>query len=110
MPSYRCVLIRLLCDELSLAVSSVIRHDSHLSPVAYLCGQEPSSCRAAWSWRQSGCGPIRVRLVNLERAIFLLQGDQTLLELREQAYDSEELLQKLLADYPSLLAGEQVNR
>jgi hypothetical protein len=51
-----------------------------------------------------------VRLVNLERAIFLLQGDQTLLELREQAYDSEELLQKLLADYPSLLAGEQVNR
>ena len=30
--------------------------------------------------------------------------------LRGQAYDSEALLQSLLADYPSLLAGEQVNR
>ena len=46
----------------------------------------------------------------MEGAIFLLQDDQTLIEMKEHAYDSEALLQKLLADYPSLLAGEQVNR
>ena len=48
--------------------------------------------------------------MTFEGAIFLLQDDQTLLELREQAYDSEALLQTLLADYPSLLAGDQVDR
>jgi hypothetical protein len=48
--------------------------------------------------------------MNSQGAIFLLQEDQSLLELREHAYDSEDLLQKLLADYPTLLAGEQVNR
>jgi hypothetical protein len=42
-------------------------------------------------------------------AIFLLQENQSLVEMREQPYDSEALLQRLLADYPSLLAGEQVN-
>jgi hypothetical protein len=36
--------------------------------------------------------------------IFLLSGEQ-LVEMRERAYDSEDLLQKLLADYPSLLAA-----
>src|SRR5215472_15558078 len=36
--------------------------------------------------------------------IFLLTGE-TLVEMREQPYDSEELLQKLLARYPDLLAG-----
>ncbi len=41
-------------------------------------------------------------------AIFLLQGSD-LVEMREQAYDSEALLQELLARYPALLAGEQVN-
>jgi hypothetical protein len=48
--------------------------------------------------------------MNFEGAIFLIRDDETLVELREHAYDSEALLQKLLADYPSLLAGEQVNR
>jgi hypothetical protein len=48
--------------------------------------------------------------MNLEGAIFLLQEDESLVELREQAYDSEALLQSLLANYPSLLAGDQVNR
>jgi hypothetical protein len=38
--------------------------------------------------------------------IFLLSGDE-LLEMREQAYDSEDLLQTLLARYPNLLAGDQ---
>lgn len=32
-----------------------------------------------------------------------------LVELTEQAYDSEALLQKLLSDYPSLLAGDQID-
>ena len=41
--------------------------------------------------------------------IFIIQDDGTLIEMNEQAYDSEELLQRLLADYPSLLAGGQVD-
>jgi hypothetical protein len=36
--------------------------------------------------------------------IFLLSGE-TLVEMREQAYDSEDLLQRWLAKYPYLLAG-----
>lgn len=32
-----------------------------------------------------------------------------LVELREAAYDSEAVLQALLADYPKLLAGEQMD-
>jgi len=39
--------------------------------------------------------------------IFLLSGEE-LVEMREQAYDSEELLQALLARYPDLLAGDQL--
>ena len=39
--------------------------------------------------------------------IFLLSGEQ-LVEMREHAYDSEDLLQELLAKYPSLLAGDQL--
>ncbi len=41
--------------------------------------------------------------------IFLIQADGQLVEMTEQAYDSEALLQRLLADYPSLLAGNQIN-
>jgi len=39
--------------------------------------------------------------------IFLLNGEQ-LVEMRERAYDSEDLLQALLAKYPNLLAGDQL--
>jgi len=42
--------------------------------------------------------------------IFLLQGGRQLVELREQVYESEALLQELLANHPNLLAGDQVNR
>ncbi len=42
-------------------------------------------------------------------AIFLIQDDGKLMELNEQAYDSEALLQTLLAQYPNLLAGNQIN-
>jgi hypothetical protein len=38
--------------------------------------------------------------------IFLLQGDD-LVEMRQQPYDSEDVLQTLLENYPNLLAGEQ---
>ncbi len=38
--------------------------------------------------------------------IFLLKGDGELVEMKEHRYDSEELLQKLLATHPSLLAGD----
>jgi len=40
--------------------------------------------------------------------IFLLGEDGNLKELREEPYDSEELLQRLLALYPNLLAGDQI--
>src|SRR4051794_11961433 len=41
--------------------------------------------------------------------IYLRQPDGTLVGMTEQPYDTEDVLQRLLADYPSLLAGEQVN-
>ncbi len=41
-------------------------------------------------------------------AIFLVQGDE-LVELTSEAYRSEELLQHLLARYPDLLAGGQMD-
>ena len=40
--------------------------------------------------------------------IFLLGEDGNLKELSEEPYDSEELLQRLLAQYPNLLAGDQI--
>ena len=41
--------------------------------------------------------------------IFLIQPNGELVEMNEQAYDSEDLLQTLLAKYPSLLAGNQID-
>lgn len=41
--------------------------------------------------------------------IFLIQPDGRLIELGERPYDSEDLLQRLLARYPDLLAGRQVD-
>lgn len=41
--------------------------------------------------------------------IYLIQDDGRLVELREQAYDSEDLLQQLLAKYPDLLAGDRMD-
>lgn len=40
--------------------------------------------------------------------IFLLQ-DSSLVELREQPYEAEHLLQTLIADHPHLLAGDQMD-
>jgi hypothetical protein len=44
----------------------------------------------------------------LNGCIFLINGDQSLVEMREEPYSSEDLLQGLLAKYPNLLAGDQM--
>jgi hypothetical protein len=41
--------------------------------------------------------------------MFLIQADGQLVEMSEQPYDSEDLLQELLAKYPNLLAGDQID-
>ncbi len=41
--------------------------------------------------------------------IYLLQEGGELVAMAEEAYDSEDLLQRLLADYPSLMAGDQID-
>jgi len=41
--------------------------------------------------------------------IFLIQDDGQLVEMGQQSYDAEAHLQELLARYPNLLAGDQMN-
>src|SRR5882672_7170044 len=41
--------------------------------------------------------------------IFLIQDNDVLVEMNEQAYDSEFLLQTLLSKYPDLLVGNQID-
>lgn len=41
--------------------------------------------------------------------IFLITQDRTLQELEATAFVREDLLQRLLSDYPDLLAGYQMN-
>ena len=41
--------------------------------------------------------------------IYLLNGESKLIAMEESAYDSENLLQKLRADHPDRLAGEQID-
>jgi hypothetical protein len=45
----------------------------------------------------------------MSRGIFLIGEAGDLVEMREQPYDSEELLQRLLATYPTLVPGDQVD-
>ncbi len=45
----------------------------------------------------------------LSGGMFLIDNDGRLVEMNEEAYDSEDLLQGLLAQYPNLLAGVQVS-
>lgn len=45
----------------------------------------------------------------MSAAIYLVQNDDTLVALASAPYDSEKLLQDLLAKYPDLLAGEQMD-
>jgi hypothetical protein len=41
--------------------------------------------------------------------IYLIEKNDELVEMNEQPYDSEDLLQELLAKYPNLLAGDQMD-
>ncbi len=45
----------------------------------------------------------------MNAGIFLVKGNDQLVRMDEQPYDSEDLLQELLAKYPSLLAGDQMD-
>jgi len=45
----------------------------------------------------------------MSAGIYLVRDDGQLVEMRETSYDTEAVLQTLLAKYPSLLAGDQVN-
>lgn len=42
--------------------------------------------------------------------IYLLQNGDELVEMRQQEYDSEKILQEWLAKYPNLLSGDQIDR
>lgn len=41
--------------------------------------------------------------------VYLIQENGELVEMVQRPYDSEDLLQGLLAQYPNLLAGDQMN-
>lgn len=41
--------------------------------------------------------------------IFLIQNDRSLVRMNEARYDTEDLLQALIANYPDLLAGDQMD-
>ena len=41
--------------------------------------------------------------------IFLIQTDGKLVEMKEERYKSEDVFQSILADYPNLLAGDQID-
>jgi hypothetical protein len=43
----------------------------------------------------------------MNAGIFLLRGEDELVEMRETPYEAEEVLQALIARFPSLLAGDQ---
>lgn len=45
----------------------------------------------------------------MSRVIFLVDEADKLVEMRETEYDSEDLLQRLLASHPDLMAGDQIN-
>jgi hypothetical protein len=45
----------------------------------------------------------------MNAGVFVLHDDGTLEEMKERPYDSENLLQELLAKYPNLLAGDQMD-
>src|SRR5579885_3607857 len=45
----------------------------------------------------------------MSAGIYVIKDDGQLVEMKEKVYDSEDLLQKLIADYPNLLAGDQID-
>lgn len=49
----------------------------------------------------------RVTIPGVGGGIFLLWGEDELVEMRESPYEAEQVLQALIAKFPSLLAGDQ---
>ena len=45
----------------------------------------------------------------MSSGVFVLQKDGKLVEMNQQQYDSEDILQTLLATHPNLLAGDQID-
>ncbi len=68
------------------------------------------SLRGMPRWRQHQLKPRGVEGAMHMDGIYLLNGTGGLIEMPEQKYEAEHLLQKLHADYPSLLAGDQIDR
>jgi hypothetical protein len=52
---------------------------------------------------------IEYRGFNMNGKIFLLKNDNELIEMEEREYPSELILQELVADYPNLLAGYEMD-
>jgi len=52
---------------------------------------------------------IEYRGFNMNGKIFLLKNDNELIEMEEREYPSELILQELVADYPNLLAGHEMD-
>lgn len=46
----------------------------------------------------------------MSNGIFFIDKDENLVEMLEKSYDSEDLLQRLLAKYPNLISGEQIDK
>jgi hypothetical protein len=45
----------------------------------------------------------------MNSGVFLIKSGGELIEMKEQRYDTEDMLQELLAKYPNLLAGDQMD-
>jgi hypothetical protein len=52
---------------------------------------------------------LKTRIQRMAGRFYLLGGESKLVAMEESPYDCETLLQKLLADHPDLLAGDQIN-
>jgi hypothetical protein len=65
----------------------------------------------AASWSRTGRSPRSTtpRSEVFMSSTFLLQGDGGLVEMTEQPYGTEVMLQELLAEYPDRLAGDQID-
>jgi hypothetical protein len=75
----------------------------------YFCLVAPAKLLPVPPW-QGLPAALAVRTPNISRmsgGIFLLRGEDELVEMRESAYEAEDVLQALIARFPSLLAGDQ---
>src|SRR5262249_20940385 len=53
--------------------------------------------------------PVHLQEPRMNGGIFLIQSGGGLVEMKEQPYDTEPVLLELLAKYPNLLAGDQMD-